>query len=117
MRFRNQKPIKSKTSPKLHVNIQYRGKELVEKDQAKKINIFAQVADRIVSNRDQSYQHKHSSNSFGLSPSFLKRYDPYDERFIVVFMQDGQEISKAKAFRYNLIEKLDAFGQTVEANY
>ena len=36
----------------------------------------------------------------------MSNFDIHDERYIVVFMEDGNSINQAKAFKYNLAEKL-----------
>ena len=47
-------------------------------------------------------------NSYGLSQKFIKRYnvDLQDDTFVVVFCEDGSTLRSAKAFKFNLLEKL-----------
>lgn len=57
-----------------------------------KNNIFTQVAEKIVSQRENQLSLKRNSNSYGLSPIGMSNFDIHDERFIVVFMEDGNSI-------------------------
>ena len=45
-------------------------------------------------------------NSFGLSRKYLEQNkgEPFDQRYIVIFVADGQTFKRAKSFKYNLKE-------------
>ena len=111
MKYRNydgEFPIKKahKKSKKFRYQMKHNGSSAIKDGRGE---IFAQVAEKVLQNKEHEQLMKRDNSTFGLSEAYLNRNVSWDEqRCVVIFIEDGCPLRKAKAFRYNLVEKFDS---------
>lgn len=111
MKFRHEAPSLSKKSKKIQYAIKHVGHAVNQPRE-----IFRALEEKVSKQQDAWQQMNLEGNSYGLTSKFIKRYgvNLQDDTFVVVFCEDGATLRSAKAFKYNLLEKLAVYSEDPE---
>ena len=85
--------IEKKRKPKFRYQLKHNGSEALQSYEKKSLS----------KQRNDSF--------FGLSEAYLNQ-DVVSQDYVVIFIEDGTNPKSAKAFRYNLLEKLTSYRET-----